>query len=66
MSVNRLNPSLLGIILGAFIGVLLVWIGFLKLLIIALLMLVGYAIGKVIESEELRGRIKELLSLLFR
>lgn len=63
---NRLSPSLLGILLGAFIGVLLVWIGFLKLLIIVLLMLVGYAIGKVIESEEFRGRIKELLSLLFR
>ncbi len=63
---NRLSPSLLGIILGAFIGVLLVWIGFLKLLIIALLMLLGYAIGKVIESEELRARIKELILLLFR
>lgn len=63
---NRLSPSLLGVILGGFIGVLLVWIGFLKLLIIALLMLLGYAIGKVIESEELRARIKELISLLFR
>jgi len=57
---------LLGIILGAFIGVLLVWIGFVKLLIIALLMLLGYAIGKVIESEELRARVKEFISLLFR
>jgi len=64
--VNRLSPSLLGIILGAFIGVLLVWIGFVKLLIIALLMLLGYAIGKVIESEELRARVKEFISLLFR
>lgn len=63
---NRPNPSLLGIILGAFIGVLLIWIGFLKLLIITLLMLLGYVIGRVVESEELRGRIKEFLSLLFR
>ena len=63
---NRLNPSLVGIILGAFIGILLVWIGFSKLLIIAFLMLIGYTIGKVVESAELRERIKEFLSLLFR
>lgn len=66
MSVNRLSPSILGVIIGAFIGVLLVWIGFLKLLLVALLMLVGYTIGKIIESEELRARIKEFISLLFR
>jgi chromate transport protein ChrA len=64
--VNSLSPALWGAILGLSIGILLVLIPVSKVLLIVLLVVVGYWLGKLMESEELRNRLRRFFSLLFR
>lgn len=63
---NSLTPAGWGALLGLLLGILLVFIPFGKVLLIALMVLTGYLIGKILESEQLRSRIREMFSLLFR
>lgn len=55
-----------GAILGFSLGILLVLVPVGKVLLIVLLVLVGYLLGKFLESEELRNRVRDMFSLLFR
>ncbi|MFQ5794315.1 MAG: DUF2273 domain-containing protein [Candidatus Bipolaricaulia bacterium] len=62
---NRINvtPRFLGVAFGVVIGVLFIVLGFWKTVLIALLAILGYYIGKYWESEtEMRERLKKLLS----
>ncbi len=63
---TSLTPAGWGALLGLSLGILLVFIPFGKVLLIALLVLTGYLIGKILESEQFRSRIREMFSLLFR
>ncbi len=62
---GSLSPAAWGALIGFLVGVMLLVIPLSKVLLVAFLAFVGYAIGRLIESEELRGRIRELFSLLF-
>jgi uncharacterized membrane protein len=56
-----------GAVLGFVISILILWpsIGW-RLLIMAIIVLIGYNIGRYLESgEEVREKFKELISLLF-
>ncbi len=61
----RLSPSALGAIVGVLVGVLWVWLG-VQLFLIVFLAGVGFVIGKLFESEELRERVRDLLSFFYR
>lgn len=61
----RLSPSALGAIIGVLVGVLWVWLG-VKLFLILFLAGLGFVIGKLFESEELRERVRDLLSFFYR
>jgi len=54
--------AVLGGVLGATVGLMIL---FPPLWVVLVLMVVGFAIGKLMESEELRSKIRELFSLLF-
>ena len=62
---TRLSPSALGAILGVLVGILWVWLG-VQLFLILFLAGLGFALGKLFESEELRERVRELLSFFYR
>jgi 4-amino-4-deoxy-L-arabinose transferase-like glycosyltransferase len=59
----KLPPSLWGGLFGALLGVVILYPPF---LIVVVLGAFGYLVGKVWESEELRTKIRELLSMFFR
>lgn len=61
----RLSPGTLGALLGVLVGLLWIWLG-VRLFLILFLAAVGFAIGKLFESEELRERIRELFSFFYR
>ncbi len=62
---TRLSPSALGAIIGVLVGVLWVWLG-VRLFLILFLAGLGFVIGKLFESEELRERVRDLLSFFYR
>lgn len=62
---TRLSPSALGAIIGVLVGVLWVWLG-VQLFLILFLAGLGFVIGKLFESEELRERVRDLLSFFYR
>jgi len=57
---DRLSPAILGGILGGAVGLLIL---FPRLWVLMVLMALGYLAGKVMESEELRAKIREIFSL---
>lgn len=59
----KLTPSLWGGLVGALLGVVILYP---PVLLVAVLGTLGYLVGKVWESEELRAKIRELLSMFFR
>ncbi|OGF53854.1 MAG: hypothetical protein A2Z21_10430 [Candidatus Fraserbacteria bacterium RBG_16_55_9] len=63
---TSLSSAQWGALLGFSLGILLVLVPFGKVLLIVLLILAGYLVGKLMESEELRSRIRQMFSLLFR
>ncbi|MCX8103399.1 MAG: hypothetical protein N3E42_03015 [Candidatus Bipolaricaulota bacterium] len=62
---GRLSPSALGAILGVLVGLLWIWLN-VQLFLLLLLAGLGFAIGKLFESEELRERVRELFSFFYR
>lgn len=60
------SPARWGAILGFSLGILLTLIPVSQVLLIVLLVLLGYLVGKLLESEELRNRVRDMFSLLFR
>lgn len=62
---TRLSPSALGALLGVLIGLLWIWLN-VKLFLLLILAGVGFVIGKLFESEELRERVRELFSFFYR
>ncbi len=61
----RVSPSALGMIAGVVVGLLWIWLG-VKLFLILFLAGLGFAIGKMFESEELRERMRDLFSFFYR
>jgi hypothetical protein len=57
---NRLSPAILGGVLGGAVGLLIL---FPRLWVLMVLTALGYFVGKLMESEELRAKIRELFSL---
>lgn len=62
---TRLSPSALGALLGVLVGLVWIWLN-VKLFLLLILAGVGFAIGKLFESEELRERVRELFSFFYR
>lgn len=62
---TRLSPSALGAILGALVGLVWIWLN-VQLFLLLFLAGLGFAIGKLFESEELRDRVRELFSFFYR
>lgn len=62
---TRVSPSALGAIVGAIVGLLWIWFG-VQLFLILFLTGLGFAIGKVLESEEFRERMRDLFSFFYR
>ncbi|GBC75995.1 hypothetical protein HRbin07_00188 [bacterium HR07] len=62
---TRLSPSALGAIVGVLVGLVWIWLG-VKLFLLIFLAGLGFAIGKLFESEELRERVRELFSFFYR
>lgn len=62
---TRLSPSALGAIVGVLVGLVWIWLG-VKLFLLIFLAILGFAIGKLFESEELRERVRELFSFFYR
>lgn len=65
---NKISPRIWGAIGGVIISILILWphAGW-RLLIVAIIALIGYGVGYYLESgSEGRERFKELISLLFR
>lgn len=63
---NRVNAPTMGALAGAAFGVLLLIFPFPQLLAVLILAAIGYAIGKLMESRELRAKLKEMFSLFVR
>ncbi len=61
----RLSPSALGAIVGVLVGLLWIWLN-VKLFLILFFAVLGFAIGKLFESEDLRERVRELFSFFYR
>jgi hypothetical protein len=61
----RWTPSVLGAIFGVLVGILWVWLG-VQLFLILFLAGLGFVMGKLFESEELRDRLRDLLSFFYR
>ncbi len=61
----RLSPGAVGALIGVLIGLLWIWLG-VRLFLILFLAVLGFAIGKLFESEELRERVRELFSFFYR
>jgi len=61
----RLSPSALGAIVGVVVGLVWIWLG-VQLFLLLFLAGLGFAIGKLLESEELRERVRELFSFFYR
>jgi hypothetical protein len=64
---NKSSPAIWSSLIAVLLGLLAFYPTFIfRLLILALLAVVGYAIGKLLESSERRARLRELFSELFR
>ncbi|MFN4218049.1 MAG: DUF2273 domain-containing protein [Candidatus Bipolaricaulia bacterium] len=61
----RVSPSALGAIVGVVVGLLWIWLG-VRLFLILFLAGLGFVIGKLFESEELRERVRDLFSFFYR
>ncbi|MCI2429284.1 hypothetical protein LM602_02700 [Candidatus Acetothermia bacterium] len=63
--IDRLTPSVVGALIGVAIGLLWHWLRAELFLVIGLAV-VGFVIGKLLESDEIRERIRDLFSSLYR
>ncbi|MCS6935981.1 MAG: hypothetical protein NZ610_04970 [Candidatus Bipolaricaulota bacterium] len=63
--IDRLTPSVVGAAIGVAVGLLWHWLREELFLVIGLA-LVGFLVGKLLESEEIRERIRDLFSSLYR
>lgn len=59
----KFSPSVVGALIGALLGAVILYP---KLLIIVVPAALGYFTGRIIESEELREKARELFSVFFR
>ncbi len=62
---DRLTPGAIGALIGVAAGLLWHWLEWHLFLVFALA-LVGFAVGKLLESDELRERIRDFFSALYR
>lgn len=63
--IDRLTPSVVGALIGVVLGLLWHWLRE-ELFLVVGLALVGFVVGKLLESEEIRERIRDLFSSLYR
>ena len=65
VNLTRMSPGLVGAFIGGLFGFL--WVLFdWKIFLIFLFMLIGYFIGKLLESEELRDKLRDLFEAISR
>lgn len=62
---ERLTPSAVGALIGVGAGLLWHWLRW-ELFLILGLAIVGFFMGKLFESEEVRDRVRDLFSSLYR
>lgn len=58
---NKFGPRIWGSIAGFVLGFSLMLLGLKKFLLILLLTLVGYAVGRFLESEKMVARVRKML-----
>lgn len=59
---NQHRGKMLGTLFGLLLGVLYLWVGFWRMLVVALLVMVGFYLGKKVdEKENLRDALARIL-----
>lgn len=61
-----LSRAWIGALLGGLIGLLWVWLSFSGMLLVVALAVIGAVLGQLLESEELRTKLRELSDVVFR
>lgn len=61
-----LSRAWIGALLGGLIGLLWVWKSFSGMLLVVALAVIGAVLGQLLESEELRTKLRELSDVVFR
>ncbi|HED04333.1 MAG TPA: hypothetical protein ENI60_06165 [Candidatus Fraserbacteria bacterium] len=59
----KLSPAVLGGLIAMALGLVGLFLGWGKLFILLALGLLGYGVGKLLESGELRDKLREIFSL---
>jgi len=64
---SKISPAIWGSLIAVLLGLLILYPEFIfRLLVLAALAIVGYAVGKLLESSERRARLRELFGEFFR
>lgn len=63
---TNLSRAWIGALLGGLVGLLWVWLSFSGMLLVLALAVIGAILGQLLESEELRTKLRELSDVVFR
>ncbi len=56
----------MGALVGGFLGLLWVWLSFSGMLLVLALAVIGAILGQLLESDELRAKLRELSDVVLR
>jgi len=63
---TNLSRAWIGALLGGLVGLLWVWLSFSGMLLVLALAVIGAVLGQLLESDELRAKLRELSDVVFR
>ncbi|MFB6285414.1 MAG: DUF2273 domain-containing protein [Candidatus Bipolaricaulia bacterium] len=63
---TNLSRAWTGALLGGLVGLLWVWLSFSGMLLVLALAVIGAVLGQLLESDELRAKLRELSDVVFR
>lgn len=66
IALTNLSRAWIGALLGGLVGLLWVWLSFSGMLLILALAVIGAILGQLLESDELRAKLRELSDVVFR
>lgn len=63
---TNLSRAWMGALVGGFLGLLWVWLSFSGMLLVLALAVIGAILGQLLESDELRAKLRELSDVVLR
>ncbi len=63
---TNLSRAWIGALLGGLVGLLWVWLSFSGMLLVLALAVIGAILGQLLESDELRTKLRELSDVVLR